>query len=169
MNYCPHCHASSLVKNGRHPKTDCQKYRCQTCGRQFVQNPKKQRVSLGQKSLIGRLLLERIPLAGIARVVGVSERWLQNYVNRLYARVPRRVEAKPNRRTALCLECDELWSFVGNKGNKQWVWLALDRKTRAIIGVHVGDRSRAGALLHRICLKGCQKTFGRLLNFLNRR
>ncbi|MDD2725503.1 MAG: IS1 family transposase [Methylovulum sp.] len=145
MNYCPHCHASSLVKNGRHPKTDCQKYRCQTCGRQFVQNPKKQRVGLGQKSLIGRLLLERIPLAGIARVVGVSERWLQNYVNRLYARVPRRVEAKPNRRTALCLECDELWSFVGNKGNKQWVWLALDRKTRAIIGVHVGDRSRAGA------------------------
>jgi IS1 family transposase len=25
------------------------------------------------------------------------------------------------------------------------VWLALDRKTRTIIGVHVGDRSRAGA------------------------
>ncbi|CAN2042696.1 hypothetical protein GMMP15_80049 [Candidatus Magnetomoraceae bacterium gMMP-15] len=31
-----------------------------------------------------RPLPERISLAGIARVVGVSERWLQNYVNEKY-------------------------------------------------------------------------------------
>lgn len=36
-------------------------------------------------------------------------------------------------------------SFVGNKENKQWIWLAVDRDTREIIGVHVGDRSRRGA------------------------
>jgi len=40
---------------------------------------------------------------------------------------------------------DELWSFVDCKGNKQWVWLALDAETRAIIGAHVGDRSRQSA------------------------
>jgi len=22
------------------------------------------------------------------------------------------------------VECDEVWSYVGNKGNKQWIWLA---------------------------------------------
>ena len=38
-----------------------------------------------------------------------------------------------------------MWSFVGNKGNKQWIWLALDVETKEIIGVHVGDRSREGA------------------------
>jgi IS1 family transposase len=38
-----------------------------------------------------------------------------------------------------------MWSFVGNKGNKQWVWLALDVKSGEIVGVYVGDRSRAGA------------------------
>lgn len=38
-----------------------------------------------------------------------------------------------------------MWSFVGNKGNKQWIWLALDTHTREIVGVHVGDRSRQGA------------------------
>ena len=26
----------------------------------------------------------------------------------------------------LTMQCDELWSFVDNLGNKQWVWLALD-------------------------------------------
>jgi len=34
---------------------------------------------------------------------------------------------------------------VGNKGNKQWMWLALDVETREIIGVYVGQRSRDGA------------------------
>ena len=32
-----------------------------------------------------------------------------------------------------------------DKGNKQWIWLALDVSTREIIGVHVGDRSEQGA------------------------
>lgn len=43
------------------------------------------------------------------------------------------------------MQCDELWSFVDHKGNKQWVWLALDADTREIIGAHVGDRSAQSA------------------------
>ena len=38
-----------------------------------------------------------------------------------------------------------MWSFVGNKKNKQWVWLALNTETHQIIGVHMGDRSQQGA------------------------
>jgi insertion element IS1 protein InsB len=38
-----------------------------------------------------------------------------------------------------------MWSFVGKKGNKQWIWLALDAQTKEVVGVHVGDRSRKGA------------------------
>ena len=45
----------------------------------------------------------------------------------------------------LTIECDEAWSFVGKKGNKQWIWLALDKKTREIVGVHIGDRSQESA------------------------
>lgn len=45
----------------------------------------------------------------------------------------------------MTIECDEAWSFVGNKGNKQWIWLAINRDTSEIVGVHIGDRSRAGA------------------------
>ena len=42
---------------------------------------------------------------------------------------------------------DELWSFVDHKGNKQWVWLAMDAETREIIGCHVGGtRSHAAGL-----------------------
>jgi len=38
-----------------------------------------------------------------------------------------------------------LWSFVGKKSQKQWIWLALDRKTREIVGVFLGNRSRQSA------------------------
>ena len=38
-----------------------------------------------------------------------------------------------------------MWSFVLLKKNKYWIWLALDRETRKIVGVHVGDRSVIGA------------------------
>ena len=34
---------------------------------------------------------------------------------------------------------------MGNKDNQQWLWLALDRDTREIVGCFVGARSRAGA------------------------
>ena len=38
------------------------------------------------------------------------------------------------------LELDELWSFIGKKSNKSWVWIALCRRTRQIVGFSVGNR-----------------------------
>ena len=39
-------------------------------------------------------------------------------------------------------EVDELWSFVGKKANRQWIWIAMDADTRQIMAFYVGDRSR---------------------------
>ncbi|GBC62922.1 hypothetical protein DENIS_3906 [Desulfonema ishimotonii] len=33
----------------------------------------------------------------------------------------------------MTIECDELWSFVGKKQNKQWVWLATDSVSGEIV------------------------------------
>ncbi|GMT50198.1 MAG: insertion element IS1 protein InsB [bacterium] len=38
------------------------------------------------------------------------------------------------------LELDELWSYVGSKKNKVWIWLALERQTRQIVGLAFGNR-----------------------------
>ena len=45
-----------------------------------------------------------------------------------------------------------MWSFVGNKKNKIWIWLALDLKTREIVGVFMGDRTKASAKKGNHCL-----------------
>jgi insertion element IS1 protein InsB len=60
--------------------------------------------------------------------------------------VPRQVQVTPKPKGALKVQMDELWSFVDDKGNKQWVWLALDVITREIVGCYIGDRSADSAL-----------------------
>lgn len=140
---CPRCHSINVVKNGS-IHNGKPKFACKDCDRQFVENPEN-RIPQDKKDLIDKLLLERIPLAGIARVVGVSERWLQGYVNRKYQEVPQHVDVKKKPKGPLVIQGDELWSFVGNKNNKQWVWLAIDQGAGEIVGVFVGDRSHQGA------------------------
>src|ERR1700752_1904460 len=49
--------------------------------------------------------------------------------------IMRRVEA----------EADEMCSFVKQKANKPWLWRAMERSSRQIIAVHVGDRRRDSA------------------------
>lgn len=141
---CPSCRSQTVVKNGqtRHGK---QNYRCNNCGRQFVENPQWRKISEETKILIDRLLLEKIPLAGIARVLKISEPWLQNYVNNKYDTVPWQVKVQPKPRNRLTVQMDELWSFVNESGNEQWVWLALDVVTREIVGCYIGDRSGESA------------------------
>ena len=39
-------------------------------------------------------------------------------------------------------EADELWSFVQKKANRQWLWIAMDAKTRQVMAFPVSDRSR---------------------------
>lgn len=36
---------------------------------------------------------------------------------------------------------DELWSYVDTKGNEIWVWIALERQTRKVVGLASLDRS----------------------------
>jgi len=37
-------------------------------------------------------------------------------------------------------ELDEMWSFVQNKKNQRWLWLAIDHETRAVLAYVFGQR-----------------------------
>ncbi|MBE9053506.1 IS1 family transposase [Nostocales cyanobacterium LEGE 11386] len=115
-----------------------QRFKCQNCGRQFVESPTRQPIDNSTHQLIDKLLLERLSLAAIVRVTGVSLRWLQYYVNQKYYQVPKSVEVTKKNPGKLIIQLDEMWSYVGSKSNKQWIWLAIDATTREIVGVYVG-------------------------------
>jgi len=143
---CPRCQLSHIKRNG-HTYYGKQNYQCLLCGRQFV--VRDQTVSPEKQELIKFLLLERLSLRGICRVLKVSLSWLLNFVEQLYLTTPEDlnfIEPAAAEIEIFCLEADELWSFVGNRENKRWVWLILERHTRQIIALHIGDRSQNSAL-----------------------
>jgi insertion element IS1 protein InsB len=123
----------------------------QGCGRQFVDCFAQYLVSDDTRALIERLLVERISLRGICRAVGVTLKWLLGFLVQCFEALPDHLNVQPVNRTQdvviqrLEVETDEMQSFVQKKENKQWMWIAMDVKTRQVIAFHVGDRSRRSA------------------------
>jgi insertion element IS1 protein InsB len=83
--------------------------------------------------------------------VGVTLKWLLGFLVQCFAALPDHLHVQPVSCThevlmqRLEVEADEMASFVQKKANKQWVWIAMDAKTRQIIAFHVGDRSHKSA------------------------
>lgn len=112
------------------------KSQCKVCNYQFVLQKSARFIEERQVDvleIIDNLLLERMSYAAIARVIKVSERWLQNYVNnKLRKEVKREIKVIKKPKGKIVIQADDLWSYVGNKERKVWVWLALDNQTREI-------------------------------------
>jgi insertion element IS1 protein InsB len=104
---CPTCSSDDIMKNGHTPR-EKQNYKCRECGRQFVEDPLWKPKDVDTCAMIELLLLKRIPLAGIARVLKLSERWLQKYVNHYYQEVPRKAAVIPKDPSKLVVKMDEL-------------------------------------------------------------
>jgi len=42
--------------------------------------------------IVDKLILEKIPIAGISRVTEISEPWLQQYINQKYEHLPQQID-----------------------------------------------------------------------------
>src|SRR5712692_11425151 len=84
---CPQCGSRWYKRNG-HIHTGKQNHRGKLCGRAFVLNPDNQVMTEEQRSLVERLLLERISLRGICRAVGVGLRWLLQFIVERFQAAP---------------------------------------------------------------------------------
>ena len=96
------------------------------------------------------MLAERISLEAICRVMEIKPHQLYTYMDELYDEIPPDLACSVHEKSDIELikidcEADELWSFVGWKANKQWLWVALDRATRQVVALFMGDRSADGA------------------------
>ncbi len=81
----------------------------------------------------------------------IKQHQLYSYMDELYEQIPDDLACSIAEEAHIDLvevncEADELWSFVARKTNKQWLWLALDRNSRQVVALFVGDRSAKGAL-----------------------
>lgn len=144
---CPSCQATAIKKNG-HIHTGKQNHRCLSCGRQFVLDPTNKLISQETRSQIQQALLERVSLAGICRIFNVSMPWLLGFMDEIISSLPEHLNATVTQAEKLevaVLELDEQWSYVGNKKNKQWLWLVFHSESRQVLAMHVGKRNKLSA------------------------
>jgi IS1 family transposase len=147
---CPKCGSNNYKKNG-HTHNGKQNHLCKDCGREFVLNLKKVAIPDEKKELAEKLLLERISLRGICRALNVSLTWLLGFMVDIFESLPEDLNFQQiGKKQDIILmkfeaEIDEMWSFVGKKNNKQWIWIALDSETRQVIAFYLGDRSKESA------------------------
>lgn len=59
--------------------------------------------------------------------------------------MPRLRPKKAQRRQWEALELDEMWTFVGRKRRKVWLWLAVERASRRVVAWVLGRRDAATA------------------------
>ena len=54
---CPSCEQPEIIKNGK-IHNGKQRYKCKSCGRQFVENPQNRRITEETKKIISNCLLK---------------------------------------------------------------------------------------------------------------
>ena len=149
-NVCPRCQSPKFKKNG-HIHHGKQNHHCHDCKRQFVDCFAQYLLAEDKRTLIERLLLERLSLRGTCRAVGVTLKWLWGFLVQCFAALPDHLHVPPVSCTRdvliqrLEVEADELASFVQKKAPKQGVWIAMDATTRQIMAFHVGARRHTSA------------------------
>lgn len=138
---CIHCEDSHVVKNG-HSRTNKQQMLCRNCHRQWLVDPIRPAITLEKKELVISLLKERLSLSGICRACKISLGWLLWFLQTLGKCLDYQAHL-PESTGEMAIELDEMWTFIGKKKNKFWLWIALDRKSRMIVAFHVGKRDEA--------------------------
>ena len=94
-------------------------------------------------------LLERMSLEGVCRIFDISMPWLLDFIDDLIQELPENLNAEVIHENdeieVVVLEADELWSYVGSKDNPQWLWLVMHSRTRQVVAMQVGSRSKQTA------------------------
>ena len=136
-------HPNGLCGDGR------QKYYCKRCGYhgrlRYLGGARQEAAAETKRtqleSRIFKASMERCSMRGIRRIFGVSRAYIISVLKKSLSRLERLKDSVSAAQVGDVVELDELWSFVGSKQQKRWVWIAICRRTREIIAFAIGDRS----------------------------
>jgi transposase-like protein len=111
---CTRCSCDKVVKNGLIKYT--QRYKCKSCGFNFVIEKKGRGKPESQKRMALHLYLEGMGFRGIGRILKVSNVTVLNWIRSFGEKVKElRKDVKPE--TVEVMELDEMWHFIQKKRN----------------------------------------------------
>jgi IS1 family transposase/transposase-like protein len=149
---CLHCHSEQIVKRGK-TRRGTQRYLCQntacTTGSFLLDYRNrgclpevKQTIidmSLNASGIRDTARVLRIRTDTVLRALRKKEAALAS-VNTALLRTVNPAEIIVDIQQAGEAEVDEMWSFVGKKGNQRWLWHAIDHHTGKVLAYVFGRR-----------------------------
>jgi insertion element IS1 protein InsB len=149
---CPYCHSEQIVKRGT-TRRDTQRYLCQNtaCPSQsFLLEYSYQGRLPEVKQQIIAMSLNASGMRDTARVLRISTDTVLRALRKKAAalasvhtallRTVNPAEIIVDIQQAGEAEIDEMWSFVGKKGNQRWLWHAIDHHTGKVLASVFGRR-----------------------------
>jgi transposase-like protein len=149
---CPHCQSAQSVKRGKTAR-GTQRYLCQNtrctkgsflldyCNRGCLPEVKQTIIdmSLNASGVRDTARSLRICPNTVLRELKKKEAVLEA-VNTAVLRTLNPAEVAWDVERAGEAEVDEMWSFVGHKGNPRWLWHAIDHRTGKVLASVFGRR-----------------------------
>lgn len=138
-NTCRKWGSDAIRKKGRN-KYGQQKYHGKS-GNFYGTVQTKQAEREYKRFLVEKLPRERVAQRARARITGMSRSTIIKLLKKKAKSIkPIASFITPSLERPI-REMDELWSYVKSKQYVVWIWLALERQTRKIVGIAFGDRS----------------------------
>lgn len=104
-----------VIRCGLNASSGTQRYRCQGCAVYFTPQPKPHGYDQGLREQAVKLYLEGMSYRAVARVLGIHNQSVINWVKAVHDKLPDKVGS--GEKTDY-IEVDELFSFVGKKKPK---------------------------------------------------
>ena len=135
---CPTCLSSNIKRNGI--KVDGkQNHQCKDCKRQFIGDHALSYPGCNS-GINGKILHLMVRGSGVRDIAEVERISIGKVLRTLSESI---YQIRPKQSHYECLEVDELWTFVGNKQNKQWLIYAYYRESGEILAYVWGKRDLA--------------------------
>ena len=151
---CPYCNSKDVVKNGK-DENNKQRFLCKNklCNHQtFLLDYKDIGRQQHIKNLILKMSVNGSGIRDTARVLEISPNTVIETIKRaddiinnvnyklLEKNAKEGIEIDIVPINAIDVELDEMWSFVGDKSNQRWLWLAIDHNTGDTVAFVFGRR-----------------------------
>ena len=132
---CTRCGSSNKVKRGF--VKERQRYTCKDCGYNYtvVQKSTAKPDTVKRQAL--QLYLEGLGFRSIGRILKVSHVSVYNWIKSFGAKL----EDIKSETEIEVVEMDEMHSYIGQKKNSCWIWIAVDRYGKRFVHFVIGDRS----------------------------
>lgn len=157
---CPKCQHNSTKRFGTTGKAKIQRHRCRYCGATFSPRPA---TPLGMHTTnvdtavqVFTLMTEGMSVRAVSRVTGIHKTTILSLLNTVGAKCASLFDARVQNVRPTYVQADETWTFVQKKQKRlrandpaergdQYVWLALDSQSKAILSYRVGKRDGLNA------------------------